>query len=343
MVWGFVVVFFFLLFVQERIKSHPPPFPLSLVTAHAAFDKAASYFKIKVHWAPVNDDQTVNVDAMARLINPNTIMVAGSAPTYPHGMVDDIPRIAALAKRHNIGCHVDSCLGGFLLPWFRQLGYRIPEFDFSVPGVTSISADTHKYGYTQKGTSLVLYHSPDLRKYQYFVTVNWPGGLYASPGFSGSRPGGVIAVTWAALVALGAREYLDRAKRIYECARKIQEGVAKIRGLKVLGNPPAMVVSWGSDELDIFAINDKMAHMGWSLNPIHRPSGMHICVTNRTVGREGDLLRDLAKAVEEVRADPSLSKQGNAPLYGMASSFPDRGTVKDLTQGYLDVLFEVAK
>ena len=162
-------------------------------------------------------------------------------------------------------------------------------------------------------------------------------------GFSGSRPGGVIAVTWAALVAIGADGYRERAKRIYESARKIRDGVAKIRGLKVWGNPPAMVVSWGSDELNVFAINDRMAHMGWSLNPIHRPAGMHICVTNRTAGREEDLLRDLAKAVEEVRADPTTAKQGNAPVYGMAQSFPDRGTVKDLTQGYLDVLFEVAK
>ncbi len=183
------------------------------ITAHAAFDKAASYLRIKVHWAPVKEDQTVDVAAMERLCNSNTIMVAGSAPTYPHGMVDDIPAIGALARRRGIGCHVDSCLGGFLLPFLRELGYAIPEFDFSVPGVTSVSADTHKYGYTQKGTSVIMYASPDIRKYQYFVTVNWPGGLYASPSFAGSRPGGVIAVTWAALVAMGRNGYLERARR----------------------------------------------------------------------------------------------------------------------------------
>jgi sphinganine-1-phosphate aldolase len=177
---------------------------------------------------------------------------------------------------------------------------------------------------------------------QWFITVNWPGGLYASPSFAGSRPGGVIAVTWAAMIAMGKEGYLKRAQQIYKCAQRIKEGVSSIAGLYVYGNPPAMVVSWGSDEVNIFAVNDKMAHLGWSLNPLHRPAGMHICVTNRTVGREEDLLRDLEKCVREVRADPDSGKKGNAPIYGMAQSFPDRGTVADLTMGYLDVLLELA-
>lgn len=312
------------------------------VTAHAAFDKASSYLGVKVHWCPVREDQTCDVQQMERLINSNTVLVVGSAPQYAHGVVDDIPAIGQLALKYKIGLHVDGCLGGFLLPWLVKLGYPIPRFDLSVPGVTSISADTHKYGYSQKGSSVLLFSHPDIRKHMWFCTVNWPGGIYCSPSFQGSRPGGVIATTWASLLAMGAEGYQDHAKRIYETAITIREGVKKIKGLKLYGNPPAMVISWGSDEVNIFAVNDKMAAKGWSLNPLHRPAGMHVCVTNRTVGREQELLRDLAEAVEEVRRDPESAKKGNAPVYGLAATFPDRGTVKELVSGYLDVLMELA-
>jgi sphinganine-1-phosphate aldolase len=151
----------------------------------------------------------------------------------------------------------------------------------------------------------------------------------------------LVAATWASLVAMGQKGYLERADKIYKTSMAIKEGVKKIKGIYLLGDPTAMVVSWGSHDLNIFAINDKMAHRGWSLNPIHRPAGMHICVTNKTIGREADLLKDLAECVEEVRADPSIEKSGNAPMYGLAATFPDRGTVKDLVAGYLDVLMEL--
>merc|ERR1711991_2710 len=150
-----------------------------------------------------------------------------------------------------------------------------------------------------------------------------------------------MGTAWAALVAMGQDGYLEHADRVYHSAMRIRAGVAKIPGLKLFGNPPAMVISWGSDEVNIFAVNDRMAHRGWSLNPVHRPAGMHICVTNKTVGREDDLLRDLAAAVDEVRADPASAKKGNAPVYGLAATFPDRSTVKDLVSGYLDVLMEL--
>ena len=266
-------------------------------------------FPSQVHWAPVKEDQTVDVDVMASMINSNTIMLAGSAPQFAHGVIDDIPAIGQLALKHNLGLHVDGCLGGYLLPWLQRLGHPIPPFDMSVPGVTSISADSHKYGYAQKGSSVLLFSSPEIRKYTWFCTVNWPGGIYASPSFQGSRPGGLVATTWASMVAMGEKGYLEHAERVYQSAMKIREGVKKIPGLKLWGNPPAMVISWGSDELNVFAVNDRMAKMGWSLNPVHRPAGMHICVTNKTVGREDDLLRDLAAACEEVRKDPTTAKK----------------------------------
>ena len=219
------------------------------ITAHAAFDKASSYLGIKVHWIPVKANQEVDLEAAAAAINSNTVMIAGSAPGYAHGVVDDIVALGKLALKHNIGLHVDGCLGGFLLPYLRELGHPIPPFDLSVPGVTSISADSHKYGYAQKGSSVLLFSHPDYRKFTWFCTVNWPGGIYCSPSFQGSRPGGLVAATWAAMIAMGAKGYREHAEKIYQCAQKIRAGVAKIPGLFVYGNPPAMVVAWGSNEV----------------------------------------------------------------------------------------------
>lgn len=244
------------------------------ITAHAAFDKGASYLGIKVHWIPVRDDFTVDVAAAARAINANTVMLVASAPGFAHGTIDDVTAMGQLALRHGVGLHVDSCLGGFLLPWLRELGHPIPPFDLSVPGVTSISADSHKYGYAQKGSSLLLFSSPSYRKYTWFCTVNWPGGIYASPSFQGSRPGGLVAATWASLVAMGQHEFRAHAEQIYQTSVRIREGVARIPGLFLLGSPPAMVIAWGSNEVNIYAVNDRMAAKGWSLNPIHRPAGM---------------------------------------------------------------------
>lgn len=329
------------------------------ITAHAAFDKASSYLGIVVHWIPVLEDQTVDIRAVAKAINRNTVLLVGSAPQYAHGVIDDIAALGQvrekglhfcfsccslffqLALKHKIGLHVDGCLGGFLLPFLKNLGYPIPPFDMSVPGVTSISADSHKYGYAQKGSSLLLFSNPELRRHTWFCTVNWPGGIYCSPSFQGSRPGGLVATAWASMVAMGQRGYREHAEKVYRCAQKIRAGIANIPGLFVYGSPPAMLISWGSKELNIFAINDKLAAKGWSLNPTHRPAGMHICCTNRTVGREDDLLRDLALAVAEARADPKSGEKGNAPVYGLAATFPDRGTVQDLVSGYLDVLMEL--
>ena len=175
-------------------------------------------------------DFRADVAAMADLIDDQTIALVGSAGNYPHGLIDPIPEIAELATEHGIGMHVDGCLGGFLLPWVEQLGYDVPPWDFRVPGVTSISADTHKYGYALKGTSTLLYRSPELRRHQYFTYADWPGGLYISPGLAGSRSGGLIASTWAAMVTTGADAYRAAAAEIMTTADTIRAGVEATQG-----------------------------------------------------------------------------------------------------------------
>jgi sphinganine-1-phosphate aldolase len=311
------------------------------VTAHAAFDKAAQYFKIKIIKVPVDENFRASVQVVRKAISRRTIVIVGSAPTFPHGMIDPIEELSELARKKKIGFHTDACLGGFLLPWVEKLGYDVPRFDFRLPGVTSISADTHKYGYASKGTSVVLYRDPDLRHHQYFKTGEWPGGLYFSPSIAGSRPGGLIAACWASMVSMGEKGYLDAAKKIMQAAEKIRKGISSIPELYILGNP-LWVISFASMDMNIYSVMDYMTTKGWSLNGLHKPSCVHICITLRHTrpGLAEKFISDLKQAVRFVKQNPDVHGD-MAPMYGMAASFPDHGLVKDVMDIYMDTLFKV--
>ncbi len=308
-------------------------------TAHPAFDKASHYFGVRVVRVPVGSDFRADVGAVRRALTRNTILIVGSAPTFPHGVIDPIPELAALARERGIGFHTDACLGGFVLPWAERLGYDIPPWDFRVPGVTSVSIDTHKYGYAAKGTSVILYRHPDLRRYQYFTATDWPGGLYASPTMAGSRPGGLLAVAWAVMVHMGEAGYLDATRRILEAATALREGIAAIPELRILGDP-LWVIAFTSDEVDIYRVMDAMARRGWRLMGLQRPPAVHITVTlqHTRPGVVSRFLQDLRAAVAEVKTQPR-GDEGLAPIYGMADSLPFRGIIADVLRLYLDVLY----
>jgi len=310
------------------------------VTAHAAFDKAAQYFGIKRVPIPVDKNYRADVGAAARAVNRRTIVLVGSAPSFPHGMVDPIAELSELARQRGIGFHTDACLGGFVLPWAVALGYDVPPFDFRLPGVTSISADTHKYGYAAKGTSVILYRGQALRRYQYFTVTDWPGGLYFSPSFAGSRPGALSAACWAAMVAIGGRGYREATRRILETAAFIKDGLRVIPELFILGDP-LWVIAFGSATLDIYRVMDAMGRKGWHLNGLHRPSCVHLCVTLRHTqpGVKERFVADLKEAVAEVRRTPE-AKGGMAPVYGMAATLPLRGVVSNMLKAYMDVLYK---
>jgi len=316
------------------------PEVIAPVTAHAAFDKAAHYFGIQLVRIPVDDEFRADVAAARRALTRNTIALVGSAPSFPHGIIDPITDLAALAQDRRIGMHVDACLGGFVLPWAQRLGYPVPPFDFSVPGVTSISVDTHKYGYAPKGASVILYRTEELRRFQYYVAADWPGGLYVSPTMAGSRPGALSAAAWAAMVSMGEQGYLEATRRILETAHRIRAGIEAIPELRILGDP-LWVIAFTATRLDIYRILDRMAQRGWNLNGLHHPPAIHICVTlpHTAPGVADRFIADLRDAVAAVRREPH-ARGGMAPVYGMAASLPFRGVISDLLRRYLDVVYK---
>jgi sphinganine-1-phosphate aldolase len=311
------------------------------VTAHAAFDKAARYFDMPLVRVPVDGGYRADLTALAAAVTERTAVVVGSAPTFPHGVIDPIPQIAEIAAERGAGCHVDACLGGFILPWAERLGYPVPPFDFRLPGVTSMSADTHKYGYAAKGSSVVLYRGTELRQFQYYTLAGWPGGLYLSPTFAGSRPGALSATCWAAMLSLGEAGYTEAARRILETGTRIRGGVAAIPGLRVLGDPLWVIAFAAADGLDVFQVAENMSGRGWSLNGLQRPPAVHIAITLRHTlpGVADRFLADLRASVGQVRANPGVCT-GLAPVYGTAATLPD-DVIRGLLDGYLDMLFEV--
>ena len=218
-------------------------------TGHPAFDKACHLFGMELRTAPVDATTTlVDVDWVADHIDDDTVAVVGSACNYGYGTIDPIDELSDLALRRGVGLHVDSCLGGFILPFGQKLGYDIPVYDYRLPGVTSISADTHKYGYAFKGSSVCTFRDKALRNAQYFFLTDWSGGKYCSPGIEGSRSGGLLAATWAAMVRFGWDGYLRYAKAIFETSAAMQDGVRSHPELRLLGRP-TFLFSFTSDDV----------------------------------------------------------------------------------------------
>jgi sphinganine-1-phosphate aldolase len=271
-------------------------------SAHVAFTKAADYFDVDLVRVPVEDDFRTSATALADACTSDTIMVVGSAPTYPHGVIDPIGDIAALAQERGILCHVDACMGGYLLPFLAELGRVEVPFDFRVPGVTSMSADVHKYGYASKGVSVILYRTAELARKQVFAT-DWLGGFYASTAMAGTRPAGPIAAAWAALMHIGHQGYRELTRTAHDAALALRAGVASVAGLEVRGDPPATVLAFGARDpraLDIFAVGERLATQGWYLDRQNRPDSLHATVHAGSAATVPLLVEDLRRAVTAV-------------------------------------------
>jgi glutamate/tyrosine decarboxylase-like PLP-dependent enzyme len=310
------------------------------VSAHPAFDKAAHTMDVEMRRIPVNDDGRANVKAMKAAVDGHTLAMIGSAVGFPHGVIDPIEELSDFARSRGIGFHTDGCLGGFILAFANEAGFPVPRFDFSLPGVTSMSVDTHKFGYAAKGTSVVLYRGRELRRAQYFTTPEWTGGLYVTQGFAGSRPGALIASAWATMVSLGREGYVKNTRAVLETGRAIRKGIEAIPQLRVIGDP-LWVIAFRSDVVDVYRVLDEMTKRGWSLNGLQHPAAVHLCVTLRHTqpGVAEQFLSDLRASVEAVRNEPP-STDGMAPVYGLASSLPFKGVVSDLLCAYVDALYD---
>ncbi|WVR03667.1 hypothetical protein IAU60_000662 [Kwoniella sp. DSM 27419] len=313
-------------------------------SAHAAFWKASQYFRIKLHVIPVDKkSRKADVKTMKRAINPNTIMLVGSAPNFPDGAIDPIPALGALAKRYNIGLHVDCCLGSFIVPFMAKAGFDdIELFDFRVPGVTSISCDTHKYAFCPKGSSVIMYRSPELRRYQYYVMTDWAGGVYASPSMAGSRPGSILAGAWAVLNYMGEDGYTASCKDIITASRLFASSLrTKFPDLYVLGDPKACVVAFGSETINIYAVGDGMSKRGWHLSALGGDvAGLHMAFTRLSAPKVEKLLDDLAEVVAQVKAAPPDSKGDLVALYGIGQTSVGPHVVGKLAETFLDTLYE---
>ena len=309
------------------------------VTAHPAWNKAAHYLGVKINMTPVKDDLRADVAAMTNAITKNTIILGGTAVTYPHGMVDPIEEIGALAEKKNLWLHVDACLGGLMLPFLKRLGHEIPPYDFSVPGVTSISADIHKYAYTPKGVSTVMYRNRDFRKFQIFAYADWPGGVYATPCLAGARPGGTMAAAWAVMHYLGAEGFMALAQKARAATEKLIEGINAIAQLYVLGDPDATVFAFGSDEINIYELSARMAGVGWHMEAQQLPPSLHMTVSPVHLSVADKFLDDLRRIAPEVPPADSQDLSQQAAMYAMLGTMPDRSMAREFAVDYINDLY----
>jgi sphinganine-1-phosphate aldolase len=300
---------------KHRPAIDQPEIVLS-ATAHPAFLKACHYFGMKPRIVPTGPDHRLDLQQFSEAISDQTVLLIGSAPSYPHGLMDPIQDIAQLAVKHEILCHVDACVGGFLLPFAKMEGYPIPPFDFQLEGVTSISADIHKYGYAAKGASVIIYRSSELHKAQFYIYTDWPGGIYASPSIQGTRPGGAIAGAWMALNYLGVAGYRKLARQTMETAMAFQKVAQDIPSLQVVGQPEMSLFALTSTAVDIYEVGDELATKGWYMDRQQLPPTLHFTITPAHT----DLLEqwglDLREAVKKA-GRISLQKIGKQAQLGI--------------------------
>jgi len=327
---------------RDRKKSRAPEI-IAPESIHVAFNKACDYFGVKMRRARLDSDFRVDLDHVRSMINENTIAIVGSAPQYPQGIIDPIEELGKIALEKNIPLHVDACVGGFLLPFLEMNGVKIPAWNFKVPGVTSISADIHKYGYAPKGASVILYKDMSYLKHQFFIYENWSGGVYASAAMPGTKSGGSIAGAWAVLNHFGMDGYRDLTKRTYEVTQRFIQGIRAIPSLEIVGNPLMSVFAYKSNDksVNIFALGDEMHRRGWMINKQQNPECLHAMITPIHEKSVDPFLKDLAESVEHVRAHPELAMVGQAAMYGMIAKAPMRGMVRTEVQKVMQKMYSL--
>ena len=290
-------------------------------TAHPAFAKACKYLDVQLDLLEVGPDGRAVPERYAASAGPDVALMVVSAPCYPYGVIDPVGEVAAIAAQEGILCHVDACLGGYLLPFWERLGRSVPPWDFRVEGVTSLSADVHKYGYCFKGVSTVMYRDPELYQRQVFMYDDWPGGLYASASSAGTRPGAPIAAAWATMTHLGEEGYLRLARRVAAATDAFRSGIEEIDGLRVTSDPDMSVFEFGPDPdsdvaVDMDGLCDVMDARGWNLD--RQQGGLHLMLSPGHDAVVGEFLGDLAAGVASHGAG-----RGGTHVYGGVVDVPE--------------------
>ena len=329
------------------------------ITVHCAFDKGCKYLGIKLHKINIDRNNKIDYDMLISHINHNTILLVGSAPSFPNGIIDDITMLGRLGRKYTIPVHVDACLGGFVLPFLDSAAKSLPKFDFSVDGVTSISADTHKYGCCPKGSSVLLFRDKKFLEACYFIQSDWTGGIYATTNLTGSRSGLSIAWTWSTLRFIGKTQFSIQANHISDNVIRIRDAFKHNSDVFIFGQPNVCVVAFGSDTFDIYILSQKMKALGWHLNELQNPPSFHLCVTNRHTKEIIDLfIKDMNNSIQAIidssntiggDIDNNNSTKGTSnsskntesssgSIYGTTQKVPDQNSVDALVTTYLNAI-----
>jgi len=309
------------------------------VTAHPAWNKAAHYLNLKVVTVPVDKNFRADVPATEAAMNDSTIVIGATAVTYPHGIMDPIAELGELALKHEVWLHVDACLGGLILPFLKKGGTHVPAYGFDVPGVSSVSADIHKYAYTPKGISVVMYRDASLRQYQFFIYTDWPGGVYATPAMSGGRSGGLIAAAWAVFHYLGEDGFVRLATQAKQATDNLRAGIQAIPELTVLGDPAATVFAIASSKINIFELGARMNDRGWHIETQHLPPSLHMTVSPVHAKIVDQFLSDLKAVVPEIPPVNAETLSEQAALYAMIGTLPDRKLAHEMVLQFVNDIY----
>ncbi|MDA8793864.1 aminotransferase class V-fold PLP-dependent enzyme [Bacteriovoracaceae bacterium] len=297
-------------------------------STHVAFEKGAEILGLKVRKAKLKDDYSVDIENVKKLINRRTLILVGSAPQYPHGVIDDISSLSKLALENNIGLHVDCCLGGYFLPWLEKLGIKLPLFDFRLEGVSSISLDNHKFGYSAKGVSTLVYRDIDLMAEQFFITTDWCGGLYASPSFPGTKGIAPMATAYAAIKHLGQKGFIQNAQTLMNKTRELQKIITQNGELEIIGKPVMNVfaVKSNNPNLNVFVLADQLQKKGWHVDRQQKPNSIHFILNPQHLAHIDEFEIDFNQTVEELLMRPDkfnhAAEEGNAAIYGLVAKIP---------------------
>lgn len=301
---------------QARRRGHLCATPNIVVpaSAHPAFDKAGQYLGLEVIRVPVAADLRADVQRMEAFVTRNTILIAASAPSFPYGMIDPVESLGRIALHHNLWPHVDACIGAFIAPFLSRQGYDLPAFDFGVPGVGSISADLHKYGFAPKGISAILYSDPERHSHQEFAFEGWQRGRYVTPGFTGTRPASSIAAAWAVMQFLGFEGYADIARRVVTTRRAIEAGVRDL-GLDVVGRPELGILAYRADGLDMADLEARLEERGWHSGRLIQPAAIHLMITPAQEPVVDEYLADVAWALAAAGSAPPSGRREKVDVY----------------------------